>query len=508
MPGFALYISDFSAPGFQGLPNFRYLYGITQIMKKVLIFTGLLWSLASAAQSGYEIKVTFKPFKNQFIYLGHYFGKSYPIIDSAMLDENSQATFKGTKTLSGGIYLVGYPNKAGFFEILIDKQQQFSVTADTATISKGATFENSPDNVLFTDYQQQMSAFGRKINALQAELKTAANKADSAAITASLTVEDKTVNKYREDLIKNNPDALLTTLLICMREPQLEGPLKNPTNKADSTAAYDYFKAHFWDGVNFWDGRLAFTPFFDEKLDKYFNQLVVPHPDTVIKEIDRMLGYASINEEMNRFLLVKFVNRYLNQKYMWEDAVFVHLFEKYFSQKTYPWLNEAGKKIITDRAYSLMANILGTPASDIELTDLNAKPASLYNIKAAYTIVAFWDPTCGHCKEVLPKLDSIYRAKWKADGVKIFAVAKETEGTKADWQKFVKDNKITEWTHVYYSKTADKARTDNGIPGYSQLYDVQSFPTLYLLDKDKRIIAKKLTYQQLDEIIQLKQKGQ
>ena len=251
-------------------------------MKKVLIFTGLLWSLASAAQSGYEIKVTFKPFKNQFIYLGHYFGKSYPIIDSAMLDENSQATFKGTKTLSGGIYLVGYPNKAGFFEILIDKQQQFSVTADTATISKGATFENSPDNVLFTDYQQQMSAFGRKINALQAELKTAANKADSAAITASLTVEDKTVNKYREDLIKNNPDALLTTLLICMREPQLEGPLKNPTNKADSTAAYDFFKAHFWDGVNFWDGRLAFTPFFDEKLDKYFNQLVVPHPDTVI----------------------------------------------------------------------------------------------------------------------------------------------------------------------------------------------------------------------------------
>lgn len=78
----------------------------------------------------------------------------------------------------------------------------------------------------------------------------------------------------------------------------------------------------------------------------------------MIKEIDRMLSYASINEEMNRFLLVKFINRYLNQKYMWEDAVFVHLFEKYFSQKTYPWLNEAGKKTITERAYSLMANIL------------------------------------------------------------------------------------------------------------------------------------------------------
>ena len=211
---------------------------------------------------------------------------------------------------------------------------------------------------------------------------------------------------------------------------------------------------------------------------------------------------------MNKFLLIKFVNRYLNQKYMWEDAIFVHLFEKYFSQKTYSWLNEAGKKTITDRAYSLMANILGTPASDIELPNQEGTPVSLYALQASYTIVAFWDPTCGHCKEVLPKLDSFYRAKWKADGLKLYAVAKETDGTKKDWLGFIADNKLQEWSHVYYSKEADKARTDNGIPGYSQLYDVQSFPTLYLLDKDKRIIAKKLTYQQLDEIVQLKKKGQ
>lgn len=477
-------------------------------MKKGLFFTGLFWSITVAAQTGYEIKVTFRPFKNQYIYLGHYFGKTYPIIDSAKLDQNSQAVFKGEKKLQGGIYLVGYPNKSGFFEILVDKQQHFTVKADTATIGQGAQFVNSPDNVLFTAYQQQMAVRGKKISDLQKSLKTAATKTDSVKITDELTREDKAINMYRDDLVRKNPDALLSVLLISMREPELKGAYKNPSNKEDSTAAYDYFKLHYWDGVNFWDGRLAYTPFFEEKLDKYFAQLVLPHPDSVIKEIDRMLGYASINEEMNRFLLVKFVNRYLNQKYMWEDAVFVHLFEKYFSQKTYSWLTEAGKKTITERAYSLMANILGTPASDIELPDSSNTPVSLYALQADYTLVAFWDPTCGHCKEVLPKLDSLYQARWKTDGVKIYAVAKETEGTKNDWLRFIRDNKLGEWTHVYYSKEADKSRTDNGIPGYSQLYDVLSFPTLYLLDKDKRIIAKKLTYQQLDEIIQLKKKGQ
>ena len=121
--------------------------------------------------------------------------------------------------------------------------------------------------------------------------------------------------------------------------------------------------------------------------------------------------------------------------------------------------------------------------------------------------MAFWDPTCGHCKEVLPKLDSFYQAKWKAAGLKMFAVAKETDGTKKDWMDFINEQQLQEWTNVYYSKADDKARIDGGIPGYSQLYDVQTFPTLYLLDKDKRIVAKKLTYQQIDEVLQLKMKG-
>ncbi|MGB3006892.1 MAG: thioredoxin-like domain-containing protein [Chitinophagaceae bacterium] len=477
-------------------------------MKRLTTLFSLLVAFSAFAQTGYEIKVTFKPFKKQYIYLGHYFGKTYPIVDSALLNDKSEAVFKGTKTLQGGIYLVGYPNKAGFFEILVDKNQHFSVIADTAIISKGAKFINSTDNVLFVNYQQHMNAEGKKINTLQQKLKTATTKKDSAQMNDELAKIEKAVNIYREELTKKNPGSILTVLLKSMQEPVLTGVLKNPITKQDSLEAYNYYKAHYWDGVNFWDGRLAYTPFFENKIDKYFEQLILLHPDSVIKEIDWMLGYASANEEMNRFLLVKFINRYLNQKYMWEDAVFVHLFEKYFASKTYTWLNEKGRKTITDRAYSLMSNIMGTPASDIELPDTAGKQTSLYEMAANYVIVAFWDVNCGHCKEVLPKLDSFYTSKWKANGLKIYAVSKETEGNKTDWLNFIRDQKLNDWTHVYYSKADDKARIDASIPGYSQLFDVQTFPTLYLLDKDKRIIAKKLSYEQLDEILQLKLKGQ
>lgn len=479
-------------------------------MKRIVLLSGLiLLQVAAMAQPGHEIKVTFKPFKNQYIYLGHYFGKTYPIIDSAKLDANGTATFKGPKTLPGGIYLVGYPNKAGFFEILIDKQQRFSVIADTATIRKGIQFVNSNDNTLFNAYQQFMSSKGREIQETRQQMPLAKTKSDSTALFSKMGKLDSAINKYREDFVKKNPNNILSAFLIAMREPVMPAHLKQPKNRQDSLSAFYYFRDHFWDGVNFYDGRLAYTTFFDEKMDKYMNELMVPDPDSVNKDLDYMLGFASINTEMQRYLLLKFVNRYLNQKYMWEDAVYANLYEKHFAQKTYPWLTEAGRKMIDDRYFSVVSNIMGKPASEIELPDTANVTRSLYSDSSAkYTIVAFWDPTCGHCKEVMPRLDSFYKNKWKTAGLKVYAVARETDGTRKDWLKFISDHQLQEWTNVYYSKEAEKALITSGIPGYSQLYDVQTFPTLYLLDKEKRIVAKKFSLEQSDEILQARMKGQ
>lgn len=479
-------------------------------MKKLTGILAVLLSTVSFAQTGYEIKVTLKPYKKGYLYLGHYQGKTYPIVDSAKLDANSTAIFKGKKVLPGGIYLIGYPDKKGFFEVLIDKQQRFTVIADTATLNNKISFINSADNTLFNKYQAKMKVFGKDIDKTKRELNDSSSTSGlihGDSLRKRLETLDQQVKNYREELIKNNPKSMLTALLLAMREPELKGNLAHPTNKEDSLAAYRYFKDHYWDGVNFWDGRLAYTTFFEDKVDKYFKQLVVPDADSTIKEMDWMLAYATPSYEMTKLLLLKFVNRYINQQYMFEDAVFVHLYEKYFANKNYDWLTPEGRKTITDRAFSLMENLVGKPAADIELPDTSGVIKSLYaDTSYALTLVCFWDPTCGHCKETLPKMDSLYQAKWKAQNIRIFSVAKETDSKPADWTKFINEHHLQEWTNVYYSKAAEKERISNNIPGYSQLYDVQTFPTLYLLDKQLRIIAKKLEYDVMNDVIDIKLK--
>lgn len=478
-------------------------------MKKLILFPFLLMvALISQGQKGYEIKVTLKPFTNQYVYLGYYSGKQYPVVDSVKLDNKSQGIFKGSEPLGGGIYLLAYPSKKQFQEFIVDKQQHFSIIADTAK-PFDRKFVNSPENLQFLAYQNNMNGKSKSIHEAREGLRTAASANDSARWSAKLKILADSLSTYRRQVIRQNPNSFLSVLMSLMEEPKV--PSNATVNgKYDSSFAYRYFKNHYWEGINFWDDRVTRTPatLFDERLDKYFNTLVFPSADSVIKEIDWMLGYASISKEMTRYLLVKFVTRYLNMKFMWEDAVFLHLYTKYFSQKEYDWLTAAGKKTITERAYNLMNNITGNPAEDIALPDQKGNIQILYADTSKFTIVCFWDPTCGHCKETLPQLDSLYRTKWKSYGVKMYAVAKETDGTKKDWLDFIAQHKLEDWTHVYYSRAEDKMRTDANIPGYSQLYDAQTVPAVYLLDREKRIIAKKLTWQQTDEILEIKIKNQ
>jgi thiol-disulfide isomerase/thioredoxin len=482
-----------------------YLYSMKQLILLLFLIPATL--ALSAQQNEVELKVTFKPFKKQYIYLGYHFGKQKPVVDSVMLDDNSTGVFKRAKKLEKGVYLIGYPNKNGYFEILIDKEQKFSVYADTTDILRLMKFTGSPDNDLFLQYQQFIAKKGKEIENAKKQLASSRTNADSSQWQTQIEKSGKEIQDYRNNLITKYPNATITFLLKAMKEPAIPPADKQPGGKYDSTFAYRYYKDHYWDDTYFYDERLARTTFFDDKLDEYFERLVYPDPDSVIKELDWMLAYGSANDEMQRFLLVKFVNRYLQPKYMWEDRVFIWLFEKYFSQKEYSWLNEKGKKTIFDRAYSMMANLFGAKASDIELPDSNGKIRTLYSVPDSFTVVIFWDPTCGHCKETLPRIDSIYRAKWKKLHVKIYAIGKETDGTKQHWLDFVREKKLEDWVHVYNTKEANEARVKNNIPSYYQLYDVQVVPTLYLLDKDKLILAKKIPFEQIDKVLDYKLNG-
>jgi len=472
--------------------------------KKLALLPALLWSVAAFTQNAYNIKLTLRPYTNAKVYLGYYYGKLKAVADSAILDGNSACVFKGNQKLQGGIYFIVSPKKEILFELLLDKEQNFSIVADSATLPH-VVFNGSPDNNMFQSYTQFMEKNGKAIAAAQTELKTAKSKKDSTALFDKIKQTNVDIQQYRDDIEKKYPSSLLAMLLKALKEPIVPSADKHPRGKYDTAFAYYYYKSHYWDDILLTDERIIRTPIFEPKLEKYFKDLVSQEADSINREVDLMLLFSRTNNEMFKFLLIHFVQKYINPEYMGQDAVFVHLFEKYINTGQADFFTEKYRKFVNDRAYSLMANLIGQAAANLEMVDTLDKPRPLYGVDSRFIVICFWDPTCSHCKETIPKVDSIYQAKWKNEGIKIYGVM--VDGGKDTWLKFIRDHNLKDWMHVYQTQAQHDADATAGRPDYRQLYDVYQTPILYLLDKDKHIIAKKLTYLQFDEVINLKLKN-
>ncbi|MEO9032969.1 MAG: redoxin domain-containing protein [Ginsengibacter sp.] len=457
-------------------------------------------SSASFAQ-GYKVILQTPNYTSGIAYLTYYYGKNINIEDSAFVSNKGIAEFQKKEKLLPGVYSIVFPGKNKLFDFLVDTEQIISIKADTADLINKVTVTGSKENILFQQYQKYVASKGINLQKELTAFKTSKNKQDSLLHEKNYNDLNKELNDYRDKVIKENPESMLAALLTSMKEPKILNA--KPVTREDSLNNYQYYKKHYWDGITFMDDRIIRTPFFLPKIEKFFREIVSPAPDSIIKESDYLLLRARTAPEMYKFLLNWLTDEYINPKYMGQDAVFVHLFEQYHSKGVSSWLNEKQMTAISNRAYMLMSNLIGEQAANLEMVDSAAVPVPLYGINAPYIVVCFWDPTCSHCREEVPRVDSLYHAKWEKEGVKIYGVLTETK-ERPKWREFINKYNLQSWINVYQTDEQKKENDDAKKPSYKQLYDVTQTPTLYLLDKDKHIIAKKLTWEQMDDVLQMK----
>lgn len=469
-------------------------------MKKVLpLFIFLVCSLGAQAQ-GHRISLK-SNYRSGIAYLTYYMGTDYLLQDSAAVSNTGLAVFKGDKKLPPGVYSVVFPGKRLTADFLVDKEQVITITADTNYLER-IEITGSPANLAFRDYRKFADTKGKQLQAEKNAYNGARTRADSLLHEATYKRYSKELIDYRLGVISAAPNSMMATLFNAMKDPPY--PTKIAVTHADSLANYNYYKDHYWDGISFMDDRVIRTPFFLPKLQTYYRQVMSQSSDSIIADADYKLLLARSNPEVYKFLLNWLTDEYISPKYMGQDAIFVHLFEKYHSKGLSAWLSEKQHEAISRRAYMVMSNLIGEKAADLDFTDTSGKQASLYNMNAAYTVVVFWDPTCGHCKVEIPRIDSFYRASWQKNNVKMYAVLTEKEKEKDAWLRFIRANNITDWKHVYQADVVAEKELKEQIPSFRQLYDITSTPALYLLDKDKRIIAKKLTPEQLNDLLNVK----
>ncbi len=453
---------------------------------------------------GYKIDLEIKPFKNQWVYLAYYYGSIKGLADSAFLDANSRGVLTGTQPLQQGVYIMASPGKSILFEMLVPQDQQFKIAMDTLQ-PEVVTFTGSIENDQFTEYTRFISSRAMAADEARRSMETA-EEPQKIVLQATIDKNMQEINDYRLKVIAETPESMLALLFKTMQEVPLPANLQQPKTREDTIAQYRYAKEHYWDNFDFMDGRLVRTPIFENKLKSYLNNWVVPDSDSLIYEFNWMMALGRNDPEMSRYLISYFVDNYMYPKIMGQDKVFLHAYQKYIAENNpiTDWLNEKQRKTITERAYMIMANQLGAPAYDLTLVDTAGKVKKLYDVKSDYVVVNFWDPNCGKCKEDLPKLDSLYNNEWKGKNVQVYAVMVNEDAIN-EWAPAIRKTGKG-WVHVHQTKAMRAEEEKAQQPNFRQLYDMRSTPTLYLLDKEKRIIAKNLGLEDLNNVLEQKMK--
>lgn len=462
-------------------------------MKKTIAILLILCISATlkAAEKGYKITVKLTNSTDTALLLAHYYGSKQYLDDTAFRNKQGFFVFHGDEKLKDGMYIVAGQNKSKYFDFFLTGNQQIDFACDPANVVNTMQVKGSDDSKAFFTYIKFLGSRQTEIEPLNNWMKARHDNPDSLKIVkARIDAIDAEAKAYIKNFIASNPGYLSANFVKANNEPDYLQYITGPDGKIDSSLMYPTYKAHYFDNFTFTDPRLIYTPVYAQKFDFYFDKLVAPVRDSLEKEIDRVMALTSVNKEMQAYTAWFLSLKYETSQIMGHDALFVYIVRKYLETGKVNWQYPEVKDNVIKRVNTLEPLLLDKTAPNLILLDTNNIPRSLLATKARYTLLFFWESTCGHCQHEMPNVLKFYDKFHTKYDLEIYAVSTDT--SLVSWKSFVKKNEM-HWINVNGHLSVSG--------NYHTLYDIHSTPIMYLLDEDKKILTKFLLTDDIGNVI-------
>lgn len=254
-------------------------------------------------------------------------------------------------------------------------------------------------------------------------------------------------NMRKIDSLKNDLDSFEESLKI-----RRKGAFINLVINSIKRRGFD----DYWDGFVLDDARILTYPLIDNKLDTYFDNLYAD-ADKINAEIDKLIAKTGDCVEVRDYLIWYFYKKYYLPKYMNLDDVYIHIVDEYFLKLEMSNVSESVVNLMADRANYLENLKIGAKLPEI---------GDLYSIDAEYITVIFYDKTCKKCAQEGRILEE---TRQNHPEMVIFPV---------EINSGIKENIMSE-------------------------YDIQTTPTIYVLDRNKHILAKRIKAGQVEQILNM-----
>lgn len=268
--------------------------------------------------------------------------------------------------------------------------------------------------------------------------------------------------------------------------PQIPSVIRNPDERKD------YLLRNYWSNFDFSDKKLIDNRNISEQ----------GFVDFISFLSDKSIASEVLYDSMNAFCNGLISNSYSMKVMMaWADDYLYNPNSPMYNEAVYIAYLNCMKNILSDdnpllytidfKIKVVNLNRIGTLAADFAYISSDGKECSMYNTDITNGIIlVFYDPECEHCNETIEEMISDVWLNKAVRNRKISVLAIYTEGNYGVWKNTC-NTMPDDWIIGY----------DKGLIRNNFLYDLKAMPTLYLLDRNRKVILKDASYNIIREYI-------
>lgn len=266
-----------------------------------------------------------------------------------------------------------------------------------------------------------------------------------------------------------------------VKQPVTFIPVLAPAMLSDEQKA-EYLREHYWDKFDFADTMFIQQIDTSKMLTAFAVYAVGYVPDSLAyKYMPRLMQKASVSKRMyNYFLWLAQTVLYDPNSPLRSDERYIPVLESAVQSE---WLDEYERLPYEYDLEIARKNRVGRLANDFVYTLASGETRRMYSIKADYTLLFISNPGCPMCRDVKEQIISSPMLQELIERKELRVLVLYPDADLEAWREHLSDYPSS-WINAYDAEQRiDKER----------LYDLKAIPSLYLLDNQKRVMAKDCT---------------
>lgn len=450
-------------------------------MRIITIIVALFFGLISYGQE-HTLEMTIHNFPGNDCYLATFYGDKNDIIDTAVADTNGRITFNLKPNYHAGMYRV-FLDKNIFFD-LIYSNEDIVLNTDFNNLYDSLHIVESEENKTYYAFLRKANAYRLKFDLL-APLNDYYPRTDTFFNDARLkyiTIQAD-FQQYINEVVETQPE-LWVTKIIQQKRPLYYDP------SLDDYGRREYAREHYFDNIDFTDLELIKSNVYTTAAIDYMSIYSNPNltqdklEDEFIIAVDKIMYQAMDNGLIYEFIVEYLVGGF--ERYHFEK-VLDYIAENYSPEQCE---NEERKSDLQTRLEKYAELTVGKKAPAFSTSDRNGELIKLDKIKSDYTLIIFWSSSCPHCIEMLPMVKNICESSIDEKKMQVVTVSLDTK--KEEWITAL-DAGNYPWIN-----TCDLKGWDSQV---AVDYNIYATPTMFLLNKNKEIVSKPITFNELKQAL-------